>query len=80
LLTSTQKVLYSAILNKEKATVVWATVTQRRSTDPSELMERNAYIFEKVQRHSMEILTESTFTDRTQYVLRPLPSNFGSGQ
>jgi len=78
LLTSTQEVSYSAILNKQNATVVWATVTQFRSTHPSELMERNADTSEKVQRHSMEILTETTFTDRTQYVLRLLPSNFGS--
>lgn len=69
---------YSAILNKQNATVFWATVAQCRSTHPSELMERNASISEKVQRHSMEILTDSTFTDRTQYVLRLLPSDFGS--
>lgn len=73
MLTSTQEVLYSAILNKQNATVVWATVTQCRSTYPSELKEGNSNIPEKVQRHSMEILTESTFTDRTQYVLTLLP-------
>ena len=78
MLTCTQEVFYSAILDNKNASVVWTTVTQCRPTHPNEIMERNANISEKLQRHSMEILTVSTFTDRAQYVLRLIPSNFGS--
>ena len=63
----------------QNASLVWATVTQCRSTHPNESLEQNGNISAKAQHHTVEVLRAS-FTDLTPYVLRLLPSNFGSSR